>query len=203
MEVHAVPEPVPTADTDDEPLNIQTDDVVDASVDVGLLELEPAEDSSAPVVSLEDPPPPPESEVSSQPVRHHSRRSRSRSRSRRHHSWLRPHSISSRGWRLKKKESNFVAAACSMIVLVLICTAMAEPQWIYIKGGGCRQNVELAPVHYLGLNQFFYMGEFIHLGEGHTSAYTYYKYGPNPDEGTYVLHFSFIVCLSLSINLFL
>ncbi|CAH1783039.1 unnamed protein product [Owenia fusiformis] len=68
-----------------------------------------------------------------------SRRSR-RSRSRRRH-------------RYKHRERNFVAAVCTTIVIVTISTALAEPNWFYLRGGGCNTK-------YLGVFQFFYIGSF-------------------------------------------
>lgn len=54
---------------------------------------------------------------------------------------------------LKYKERNFLAAICSMAVIVILCSALAEPDWIYVRGGGC--NVEK-----IGVHQFFFNGYF-------------------------------------------
>lgn len=98
-------------------------------------------------------------------------------------------------FRFKRKESNILAAVCSMIVMLLMCTAMAEPQWFYLKGGGCRQiNPEMSSgpqyesVHYLGITQFFYMGKFIeNTHHSHSSGKaviqtTAYNYGPGSTD---------------------
>ena len=177
-------------DSDEEPVNIEVDsDVVDISADVDMLDLGSDNAPTTPTVSLEDPPLP-ERDVdtscrSSRPsrfIRLSNHLPRIRPRRRRHHA-------DHQHWRsrlqLKKKESNFVAAACSMIVIVLMCTAMAEPNWFFVKGGGCRQHSHNSPVHFLGINQFFYMGQFIHVAQGHDAPYTYYKYGPNDEEGNH------------------
>lgn len=60
----------------------------------------------------------------------------------------------------KNRESNFIAAIANMIVVVLMCTALAEPQWFYMTGGGCRDHND-KPINYLGMNQFIVTGHFI------------------------------------------
>lgn len=93
-----------------------------------------------------------------QPRSHsHSRHSRSPRRRRHAHGHGSGHRR--RHWHIMKdKERNFLAAVCSMVVIVIMSTAMAEPDWIYVGGGGCRDQAD-APVHQLGLFQFFVQGK--------------------------------------------
>ena len=88
-------------------------------------------------------------------------------------------------FRFKRKESNILAAVFSMIVMLLLCTAMAEPQWFYLKGGGCRQisadsASQYESIHYLGITQFFYLGRFI--AHTHHQGATVYNYGPGSTD---------------------
>lgn len=107
-------------------------------------------------------------------------RSSSRSRSRHRHGHR--HRRRRSRFRFKRKESNFLAAISSMIVLVLLCTAMAEPRWFFLQGGGCRLQ-DGTPVNYLGVNQFFYMGSFLQLVSSKPNVpKTEYKYGPLKTE---------------------
>ena len=115
-----------------------------------------------------------------------STRSSSRS-SRSRHRYGHRHRRRRSRFRFKRKESNFLAAISSMIVLVLLCTAMAEPRWFFLQGGGCRLK-DKTPVNYLGVNQFFYMGTF--LSEGGHTAKSEYKYGPMKTEGTFQIFHS-------------
>ena len=68
-------------------------------------------------------------------------------------------------FRFKHKERNFLAAVCSMVVIVVLCTAMAEPNWFNMRGGGCRDTDNKA-VHTMGVYQFFYIGHF-EVVDGH------------------------------------
>ncbi|XP_070212721.1 transmembrane protein 127-like [Littorina saxatilis] len=103
-----------------------------------------------------------------------SRRGRSggRSRSRRRHS----QSSGRRGSRHqsrqshKQRERNFPSALCSMISIVILCTALAEPSWIRIDDGHCSQLTSgnnggppfgLESLRYLGALQFFYFGNMV------------------------------------------
>ncbi|KAK3610416.1 hypothetical protein CHS0354_016595 [Potamilus streckersoni] len=100
----------------------------------------------------------PRSSSSREPGRR-SRSSSRRSSSRRHHH----HHHSYRHSRLlrsviKYKERNLFAAVCSMVVIVILCTALAEPKWVHLQGGGCMSAGEL---HHLGAYQFFYPGRFL------------------------------------------
>lgn len=177
-EIEMPPSRIPLPE-DDAPINLEaeSDNPVDSTIDVALLELS---ENTPQAVSFEEPPLP-ESELVASPSRSRSRSSSRSSRRRsgrhRHHRWR-------NRFQLKKKQSNFLAAACSMAVIVLLCTAMAEPEWWYLRGGGCRQSTHDTPVHYLGLNQFFYMGHFLQVVDGHdNSPYTHYNYGPNHEDG--------------------
>lgn len=107
-----------------------------------------------------------------------SRRERAlRHRSRRHH---RHHRSRSRFCRCKHKETNFLAAMCSMVVVVLVCTSLAEPEWFFVSGGRCRDLRQ--PISYLGVKTFFYQGKFVDtstwnppstVGEAPQSIYYY------------------------------
>lgn len=97
-----------------------------------------------------------------------SRRSRSgrRSGSRHRHS----HSSSRRSGRHhsrqrnKQRERNFPAALCSMITIVILSTALAEPRWIRIDYGYCALD-QGRSMNYLGAFQFFYTGHFVDPGD--------------------------------------
>jgi len=69
-----------------------------------------------------------------------------------------------------------------MIVIVLLCTALAEPQWFYLRGGGCK-DVRGSVVNYLGVSEFFYSGEFLHTSERLDHPRTVYMYGHKDNEG--------------------
>lgn len=145
-----------------------------------------------------------------------SRSSSSRSRSRHHHHH-RHHSINSHlrqlyRFRQKQKEKNYLAALSSMVAIVVMCTALSEPKWISLRGGGC--TVEDANVDHLGAYQFFYPGSFlpldertpVNIGES-TTQIQKYKYGPGDKDSmcytykliilhTYKLH---MYCSTISI----
>ena len=100
--------------------------------------------------------------------------------------------------RFKRKESNFIAAVCSMIVLVLMCIALAEPQWFYLSGGGCkdsRGNV----VNYLGVNLFFYVGKIQETSHSIDQPRTTYKYGEKDHEGLTLFH-NMLIFFSVKMN---
>ena len=111
-------------------------------------------------------------------------RSRSHSRSPHRHRHHRR-----RRFRFKEKERNFLAAVCSMIVIVTLCTALAEPNWFYMRGGGCRSNDDnKSPVHTLGVYQFFYVGHFEETSDGKSHApqfekVVYHYNGGNSNDG--------------------
>lgn len=115
-----------------------------------------------------------------------SRRSRSRGRSRsshrrshsshrnsRHHSRLRH----------KQQERNFPAALCSMITIVVISTALAEPRWIRIDSGSCSL-IQAGLLNYLGAFQFFYNGHFIERDSSEQNKHTItdYQFGPGVED---------------------
>lgn len=120
-----------------------------------------------------------------------SRRSRSggRSRSRHRHS----HSSSRRSsrhhsrQRQKQRERNFPAALCSMITIVILSTALAEPRWVRIDNGSCFLD-QGRVLNYLGAFQFFYSGHFLQPGDStcevgpdgpkKVEAITKYRFGP-------------------------
>ncbi|CAI9732773.1 Hypothetical predicted protein [Octopus vulgaris] len=55
---------------------------------------------------------------------------------------------------LKHRERNILSAVVSMLVIVVLCTALVEPNWIAVSGGGCKEK-------HLGVYQFFYPGYFL------------------------------------------
>jgi len=59
--------------------------------------------------------------------------------------------------RFKRKESNYVSAICDVIVIVLMCIAISESRWFYVRGGGC-SNANQTTVSYLGIKTFLYQG---------------------------------------------
>ena len=79
---------------------------------------------------------------------HWSRRSRRGRRA--HNRHCRRHG-SRRGF--KQRECNLAAAICSMLAVVTLCTALAEPRWFRLIGGGCNFRT-------LGVGQFFSFGSF-------------------------------------------
>ena len=76
-----------------------------------------------------------------------------------------------------------------MIVVVLLCTAIAEPQWFTLEHGGCKEkghdSGSDSAIHYLGLNRFFYMGHFIQSSE--KPHLLQYKFGPNHNDSKFDL----------------
>jgi len=50
-----------------------------------------------------------------------------------------------------------MSATCHVIVVVLVCIALAESRWFYVHGGRCSDARENA-VKYLGVKTFFYQG---------------------------------------------
>lgn len=56
-------------------------------------------------------------------------------------------------WQRKDRERNLPAAVLSIIVVATLATALAQPRWFYLKGGGCSQ-------HFIGVRQFFSLGKF-------------------------------------------
>lgn len=121
---------------------------------------------------------------SREPGTRRSRSRRSRTRHRSHH-----HHRSRTRLRIKYKEKNFLAAVCSMITIVILSTALAEPKWISLKGGGCEvtggQRNHLGTAQFLGTNQFFYPGHFpsreVSFGDD-AVEHEIYQYGPGIDD---------------------
>ena len=115
--------------------------------------------------------------VSRSSTRSHSRSPR---RYRHHH-----HHGRRRRMRMKHRERNFLAAVCSMVVIVTLSTAMAAPNWFFLKGGGCRDKMD-NDVHTLSVYQFFYMGHFTEEvadgGKGDVTK-TEYRFSPNAADG--------------------
>ena len=111
-------------------------------------------------------------------------RSRSPRRSRHEH-----HSHRRRRFRFKHKERNFLAAVCSMIVIVMLCTALVEPDWIYMRGGACSDG-DGNPKHTIGVFQFFYPGHFEHVTIDGRSRLVYH-YSADRSDGEYIPFFMF------------
>ncbi|KAL5022757.1 hypothetical protein ScPMuIL_001912 [Solemya velum] len=114
------------------------------------------------------------------------RRSRSSgSRSRSGHRHSRDHSDHNghrHRSRMKRKEKNFWAAVCSLVVILIICTALAEPRWFHLSGGGCKMQHNATPMKTLGVPQFFYMGHFLNYDDGGDKIVTVYQYGQYSDD---------------------
>ena len=112
-------------------------------------------------------------------------RSSTRSHSRSPHRHRHHHHGRRRRLRFKHRERNFLAAVCSMVVIVTLSTAMAAPNWFFLKGGGCRDKMNNA-VHTLSVYQFFYMGHFTEEvadgGKGDVTK-TEYRFSPNAADG--------------------
>ncbi len=72
-----------------------------------------------------------------------------------------------------------------MTVIVTLSTALAAPNWFYVKGGGCRDKMD-NPVHSISVYQFFYTGHFTQEvangGKGQVMRIEY-RYSPNPNDG--------------------
>lgn len=67
-----------------------------------------------------------------------------------------------------------------MLAIVILCTALTEPKWINLQGGGCM--VENQPLLHLGAYQFFYPGKFLPQEKDFltgTLSHIVYQYGPN------------------------
>jgi len=80
-----------------------------------------------------------------------------------------------------------------MVAVVLVCTSLAEPEWMYISGGRC-VDYRGQPVSYLGVKLFFYKGVFVNNirdwtpPPGFSSANTpqsIYFYGSSQEDGTH------------------
>ena len=68
-----------------------------------------------------------------------------------------------------------------MMVIVTLCTALAEPNWFYVRGGGCRDK-NTKSLHSLGVYQFFYMGHFQEESKSQPHTLTYH-YSASPEDG--------------------
>ena len=82
----------------------------------------------------------------------------------------------------KRKESNYVSATCHVIVIVLVCVALAESRWVYIQGGRC-SNAHHTTVNYLGVKTFFYEGSSDSADINHNV----YFYGNSAHDGKCLL----------------
>jgi len=83
--------------------------------------------------------------------------------------------------RFKRKEGNYMSAMCHVIVIVLMCIALAESRWFYVRGGRC-SDVHQAAVNYLGVKTFFYQGS----GNTIVNRNAYF-YGNTLHDGKYLL----------------
>ena len=75
---------------------------------------------------------------------------------------------------------------CHMIVIVLVCLALAESRWFRVQGGRC-SDARHTTVSYIGIKTFFYQGT--NSGFLHPNAY---YYGSSLQDGEHVL---FVLCL--------
>lgn len=88
-----------------------------------------------------------------------------------HHLWMQ------RRVQLKERERNFPASLLSITVIATLSTALAQPRWFFLKGGGCSRT-------FIGVQDFFYMGYFetvtpiknIDNRQGHSMTLIYYGY---------------------------
>lgn len=53
----------------------------------------------------------------------------------------------------KDQNKNVLSGVVSVVVVVIVCACVSQPQWIWLKGGGCT-------THNLGLYLFFHPGHF-------------------------------------------
>ena len=86
-----------------------------------------------------------------------------------------------------------------MIAIVILSTALAEPNWISLKGGACELNGE--PLNRLGTDQFFYPGRFLPREKEFADdsiAHEIYQFGPDISDRM----FFFLNLLSISIYIF-
>ena len=70
-----------------------------------------------------------------------------------------------------------------MVAIVILSTALAEPNWISLKGGGCELNGE--PLGRLGTDQFFYPGRFLAKEKefsDNTIVHQIYQFGPDEND---------------------
>lgn len=69
-----------------------------------------------------------------------------------------------------------------MIAIVTLCTALSEPRWISLHGGGCtigdKETTTSTGLDHLGAYQFFYPGKFLAVNTDVTDG-TLYQYGPS------------------------
>lgn len=54
---------------------------------------------------------------------------------------------------LKEPERNIPAALLSILIIATLATALAQPHWFYLKGGGCTRK-------FIGVQEFFFIGNF-------------------------------------------
>lgn len=97
---------------------------------------------------------------------------------------------------VKKKNGNLLASVFDMTVVVLLSTALAEPGWFTLHGGGCYRLITDSDVRrdvqHLGLSSFFPMGSFI--ADNPAAASYYYKFSNEvlvncvDPQAVYVLH---------------
>ena len=75
-----------------------------------------------------------------------------------------------------------------MFSMVAVCTALVEPQWFKVYGGGCRDGSGKA-ISYIGLSDFFKTGNFEAVKpsdqEGKYTTKYIYRFGETDDSGEY------------------
>ena len=84
--------------------------------------------------------------------------------------------------RFKRKESNYMSATCHVIVIILVCVALAESRWFFIRGGRC-SDAQHSAVNYLGVKTFFYQGS----GSAAFASQNAYFYGNALHDGKRLL----------------
>jgi len=87
--------------------------------------------------------------------------------------------------RFKRKESNYISLICHVIIIVLVCIAMAESRWFYIQGSRC-SDADHTTLNYLGIKTFFYEGSGPASGSAFVNRNAYF-YGNSLHDGNCLL----------------
>ena len=73
-----------------------------------------------------------------------------------------------------------------MVVMVSVCTALVEPQWFMVYGGGCR-DAGAKSISFIGVIEFFRQGEFQKVTHKDRATYAntkyVYKFGQSDEQG--------------------
>ena len=111
-------------------------------------------------------------------------RSRSRSRHRHSHTSGRRGSRHSSRQNHKPSERNVQSALCSMVTIVILCTALAEPRWVSIEDGHCTLP-KGRTLNYLGVFHFFSVGYIMYNDPNvakNVEVIVEYRYGSGEDD---------------------